>query len=58
MINLRKYVAGVKDKDSNNIVWRPNALKKTEEHMMVLLIPKSELDKILEEVDNETGEGH
>ena len=51
MINLRKYVAGVKDKDSNNIVWRPNALKKTEEHMMVLLIPRSELDKILEEVE-------
>ena len=52
MINLKKYVVGMKPKDERELHLKSDALDECEEDLVVLLIPKSELDKILEEVSN------
>jgi len=54
MTNLKKYVVGIKPKDKEEMILANDALEKTKEHMMVLLIPKSKLDKIIQEVSNES----
>ena len=53
MINLRKYIKGFKPKDKEELLLETHALDKCEEDLIVLLIPRSELDKILVEVSNE-----
>ena len=50
MIDLKKYVVGVKPKDREELVLRNDALEKNEEHMMVLLIPESEYDEMIVEL--------
>ena len=52
MINLKKYVVRIKPKDEEEMLLVNDALHETEEDMIVLVIPKSELDKIIEEIAN------
>ena len=51
MIDLNKYVVGIKPKDKRAIYMDGNALNESTEHLKVLFIPESELDKIIEELE-------
>ncbi len=52
MTGLQKYVVGVKPKDKEEMILANDALNKSEEHKVVLLIPQSEFDKLQEAFDD------
>ncbi len=46
MIKLKEYCVGVKPKDRMELILANDAVIKTDEHLLILLIPESVVDEL------------
>ena len=49
MPDLTKYIVGVKSKNTEELMFQPGAMDKADETCVILMIPRSEFEKLQEQ---------